>query len=89
MVKPGLLPLGAARPLPPSADIGLGGRSGWFGFVQDAAAPNLQVSEQQNLEQQNRLAREGQVRLDAAVEGAVPNYPRSTMTPVVQLGSVG
>ncbi|MGB9317977.1 MAG: hypothetical protein WCB62_23605, partial [Pseudolabrys sp.] len=39
-----------------------------------AVAPHLQASEQQNLELQNRLAREARARLDAAVERAVPNY---------------
>jgi len=50
----------------------------WFDFAQRAAlhavAPHLQASEQQNLELQNRLAREARARLDAAVERAVPNY---------------
>ena len=50
----------------------------WFEFAQRAAlhavAPHLQASEQQNLEPQNRLAREARARLDAAVERAVPNY---------------
>ena len=32
------------------------------------------ASEQQNLELQNRLAREARARLDAVVERAVPNY---------------
>jgi hypothetical protein len=70
--------LGAARPLPPSAGIGPGGQVRWFDFAQRAAlhavGPHLQASEQQNLELQNRLAREARARLDAAVERAVPNY---------------
>ena len=50
----------------------------WFDFAQRAAlhavAPHLQASEQQNLELQNRLAREARHRLDRQVERAVPNY---------------
>ncbi len=50
----------------------------WFDFAQRAAlhavAPHLQASEQQNLELQNRLAREARHRLDQQVERAVPNY---------------
>jgi hypothetical protein len=70
--------LGAARPLPPTARHWSGRAVRWFDFAQRAAlhavAPPLQASEQQNLELQNRLAREAQARLDAAVERAVPNY---------------
>jgi hypothetical protein len=39
-----------------------------------AVAPHLQASEHQNLELQNRLAREARHRLDQQVERAVPNY---------------